>query len=323
MTHGRLYNFLNMKNEEILEMNNGKKFDIILSNPPYNNGLGNTFLEKYLHIGNKIITIQPLSWLIAKQQKQKITKIIDKNCDVYIDQLNGIKEFTDAGLIGDIAIQYINTQLKGKIRIYGKEYDKCSDIKQWSSNDSLETFIGHLGEVNNSLWDNIKGTTHWDKGYESNPNNEWWCIKIQKIRGNVNRNKNEKQSPDFYTLISNNEEFIKLNKGQYKKLKETPNKRGNLDFLYFAFNTEQELNNFIRYIKTDFVRACLMLVKNGANLHRGEMRYIPWFDFSDELFTKSPKEIDDWLFKKYNISNEIRKHIEEILPDYYNIRGTK
>ena len=309
-----------MKNEEILEMNKGNKLDIILSNPPYNNGLGNTFLEKYLHIGNKIITIQPLSWLIAKQQKQKITKIIDKNCDVYIDQLNGIKEFTDAGLIGDIAIQYINTQLKGKIRIYGKEYDKCSDIKQWSSNDSLETFIEHLGEVNNSLWDNIKSTTHWDKGYESNHNNEWWCIKIQKIRGNVNRNKNEKQSPDFYTLISNNEEFIKLNKGQYKKLKETPNKRGNLDFLYFAFNTEQELNNFIRYIKTDFARTCLMLVKNGANLHRGEMRYIPWFDFSDEHFNKSPKEIDDWLFKKYNISDEIRKHIEEILPDYYNIR---
>ena len=297
-----------------------KKFDIILSNPPYNNGLGNTFLEKYLHIGNKIITIQPLSWLIAKQQKQKITKIIDKNCNVYIDQLNGIQEFTDAGLIGDIAIQYINTQLKGKIRIYGKEYDKCSDIKQWSSNDSLETFIEHLGEVNNSLWDNIKGTTHWDKGYEPNPNNEWWCIKIQKIRGNVNRNKDEKQSPDFYTLISNNEEFIKLNKGQYKKLKETPNKRGNLDFLYFAFNTEQELNNFIRYIKTDFARTCLMLVKNGSNLHRGEMRYIPWFDFSDEHFNKSPKEIDDWLFKKYNISDEIRKHIEKILPDYYSIR---
>ena len=309
-----------MKNEEILKENNGKKFDIILSNPPYNNGLGNTFLEKYLYLGDKIITIQPLSWLIAKQQKQKITKIIDNNCDVFIDQLNGIKEF-DAGIIGDCAIQYINTNKKGKIRIYGKEYDKCSDIKQWSNNDSLETFIEHLGEVNNSLWDNIKGTTHWDKGYETNPNNEWWCIKIQKIRGNVKRNKNEKQSPDFYTLISNNNEFMKNNIGQYKTLKQTPNKKGSLEFLYFAFNTEQELNNFIRYIKTDFARTCLMLVKKGANLHRGELRYIPWFDFSDDHFSKSPREIDDWLFKKYNISNEIRKHIEEILPDYYNIRN--
>ena len=55
-------------------MNKEKKYDIVLSNPPYNNGLGNTFLEKYLHIGNKIITIQPLSWLIAKQQKTKNNK---------------------------------------------------------------------------------------------------------------------------------------------------------------------------------------------------------------------------------------------------------
>ena len=42
--------------------------------------------------------------------------------------------------------------------------------------------------------------------------------------------------------------------------------------------------------------------------------------FSDNVFSKSPKEIDNYLFNKYNISNEIRKHIEEILPDYYNIR---
>ena len=47
---------------------------------------------------------------------------------------------------------------------------------------------------------------------------------------------------------------------------------------------------------------------------------VPWFDFSQDIFSKSPREIDDYLFKKYNISDEIRKHIEEILPDYYNIR---
>ena len=48
--------------------------------------------------------------------------------------------------------------------------------------------------------------------------------------------------------------------------------------------------------------------------------YIPWFDFSNNIFSKTPSEIDDYLFTKYNISNEIRKHIEELLPDYYNIR---
>lgn len=48
--------------------------------------------------------------------------------------------------------------------------------------------------------------------------------------------------------------------------------------------------------------------------------YIPWFDFSNNIFSKTPSEIDDYLFKKYNISDEIRKHIEKLLPDYYNIR---
>ena len=52
----------------------------------------------------------------------------------------------------------------------------------------------------------------------------------------------------------------------------------------------------------------------------GELRILPWQDFSQDIFSKSPREIDDYLFKKYNISDEIRKHIEEILPDYYNIR---
>ena len=53
----------------------------------------------------------------------------------------------------------------------------------------------------------------------------------------------------------------------------------------------------------------------------GEFKYIPWFDFSNPIFSKSPAEIDDYLFDKFNISDEIRQHIEELLPDYYGIRN--
>ena len=56
------------------------------------------------------------------------------------------------------------------------------------------------------------------------------------------------------------------------------------------------------------------------NINIGIFKHIPWQDFSDEIFSKSPREIDDYLFEKYKISDDIRKHIEEILPDYYNIR---
>jgi hypothetical protein len=63
-----------------------------------------------------------------------------------------------------------------------------------------------------------------------------------------------------------------------------------------------------------------MLNKTTQNIIGGSLKNIPWFDFSDPVFSKLPAEIDDYLFKKYNISDEIRKHIEKILPDYYNIR---
>ena len=180
--------FLNMNNEEIVKTNSIKKFDILLSNPPFN--LGVKFFQKYFEIAEKIITIQPTKWLLTNKQNKNLTNKIDKQyCE--IETVNG-NEYFDAGLFADVSINYVDSKKSHKLIFDNKEYNKCSDIKQWSGNDSLETFIEHLGEVNNSLWDNIKSTTHWDKGYESNPNNEWWCIKIPKICGNVNRNKNKK-----------------------------------------------------------------------------------------------------------------------------------
>jgi hypothetical protein len=38
------------------------------------------------------------------------------------------------------------------------------------------------------------------------------------------------------------------------------------------------------------------------HLDAGELKYIPWFDFTDSIFNNSPEDIDIALFKKYNIS---------------------
>ena len=317
-----LDDFIKYKNNKFLEkFNMGKKFDICMMNPPYQHGLGNSFLHKVLNISDKVITIQPLSWLIAKTQTKKITKIVD-NSTCHIETINGLDNF-DAGLIGDCAVQYIDTTKKGKIYIYGKEYDKCEDIKPYSNDDILEDFANIIiPTIKETVWDNIKDTQDPSQvnKYENNPDDNWWCIKIPKIRGHVAKG-NKKESNDFYTIISNDNTFLnKMAIGKYETLKVTKNRSGNLNFLYVAFNKKQELYNFINYIKTDFVRACLTLTKKGTNLHMGELRIVPWQDFSQDIFAKSPREIDDYLFKKYNINDEIRKHIEEILPDYYGIR---
>lgn len=100
--------------------------------------------------------------------------------------------------------------------------------------------------------------------------------------------------------------------GEYEKLKDDQH-----FFFYISFETEQEMRNFVNYIKTDFARTCLSL--NKINLHL-YVDTVPWIDFSEDIFSKTPEEIDNYLFKKYDISDEIRRHIEEVIPDYYNIR---
>ena len=107
------------------------------------------------------------------------------------------------------------------------------------------------------------------------------------------------------------------------KFKDIKNKKeGKNIFLkyYIPFTNQQTAMNIINYIQTDFCRGCLYLIQTSPELGRGECKCIPYFDFSDTVFSKTPSEIDDYLFAKYNISNEIRKHIEKLLPDYYNIR---
>ena len=299
----------------ILKENSEKKFDIVLMNPPFN--LGIKFFNKILDISNKVISIQPTKWILTDKQNKKITEKIDK-CYCDIETLNG-NEYFDIYLFADLSINYVDNNKEHKLIFNGNEYNKCSEITKYSLNKYLTEFNENV-KVEDSIWDHIKGTIPYYKGYEKNPNKNWWCIKIQEIRGHVSKNKSEKESYDFYTIISNDNDFINKNKGKYSKIKEIPNRTGKFDFGYFAFNTENELNNFIRYLKTDFVRTCLRLSKTHSNQFRGCFKTIPWFDFSDEHFSKSPREIDDWLFKKYNISDKIRKHIEEILPDYYGIR---
>ena len=107
------------------------------------------------------------------------------------------------------------------------------------------------------------------------------------------------------------------------KFKDIKNKveKGN-QFLkyYIPFNNNQDVKNLNNYIQTDFCRICLYLIQTSYELGGGECKFIPYFDFSKSIFSKEPSEIDDYLFNNYRISQEIRKHIEEILPDSYNIR---
>ena len=311
---------LKMKNEEILKENNSKRFSVILMNPPYASGIGEQFFKKVLQISNITLTIQPATWLFGKKQNKNVTEELkDKYCDITI--INP-KDF-DAGFLSKVSINYINSKKDKEIILHNELsnkdyiYDNIEDINELS----LDEFLSKFNNIIKSLYETDNFQNHSiaifkDNNREKLINQDLYLIRYVGIRGNRMTSNNE-MNADFYTIISNNK------KEQEEKVLLTSNdlkdENRKVPFVFVLKSKDEQLGLF-NYLQTDFCRACLATIKNNQHLDSGELKNIPWFDFSDVHFSKSPREIDDWLFKKYNISDEIRKHIEEILPDYYNIR---
>ena len=308
--------FLEMKNEDIIKMNQGKKFDVILSNPPYN--LANKMLAKYFEIGSEICTVQPSTWLLGKQQKKDIVKHVDTWDYSDIESING-NEFFDANIGGVMAIQMFkeNNPINHNRRYIlfgGKEYNKCNEISTYSNDELLmkfksivENIVNKNGCVMNYIYDR-SGDPHFSKFYKETETTNPYCLRFVPFAGSGSTSNTK---INFYELINKNT----LIYGYYNDLI-----NNNKFKMYIPFDNKQEIINFINYTQTIFCMGCLYLKKNSLNLYADETSLIPWFNFNDSIFSKSPDEIDDYLFTKYNISNEIRKHIQELLPNYYNIR---
>ena len=333
--------FVEAPNEKILKYNKGMKFDVILANPPFDNGLGNNFLSKFFDIcKGEICSVQPSTWLLGKAKTNAINNI-KNNINLYytnIESING-QEYFDAGISGQMSINYIDMLNKSNDIIFDdKVYSNCNDITLYSNDEFVNIFKKNVTNLytKKSLQMYIKYVpglkSHaygLDLYTENNPDPTWYCVKISAIRGHISSNGTKKS--DYYTFITNDKKITLID--LYKNFIHLGNtKQGNKTTFgyYYAFNEKETAVNFLSYLKTDFARLCLYTEKTSTDIVNGCLRYIPWFDFSDPVFSKSPSEIDDYLFAKYIpevdeetgiTRDEIRKHIEELLPDYYSIRN--
>lgn len=85
------------------------------------------------------------------------------------------------------------------------------------------------------------------------------------------------------------------------------------------FNTEKEADNVIKYIKTKFFRLLVGIQKQTQHTTQKVYRFVPIQDFtpkSDIDWSKSIAEIDEQLFKKYNLNEEeinyIKTNVQEM-----------
>lgn len=79
------------------------------------------------------------------------------------------------------------------------------------------------------------------------------------------------------------------------------------------FDTKQEADNVLKYVKSKFSRAMLGVLKVTQHNPRPKWKYVPMQDFtksSDIDWTKSISEIDCQLYKKYGLSHDEINFIE-------------
>ena len=270
------------------------KFDIVIGNPPFNQMIDMDFVKKSYRISDVILFVHPSTWLLDEKGKQKKfneTKDLIKNSLESIELFNGNKLFGIA-LFVPCVITYINKSKKNDSikcvdRINDTEllYNNIFEINKFSNLSiypSLKEKIIKISKNNNLLMN-------------KNVNSGNYFINMAQIRGNVNLKSDKYMiQEDFYTIIP----------------KDTLVKNTKEKHMFFSFTSKLEAENFLTFLKTDFCRFCLSILKNNSQLDRGELALIPWIDFSNVCS-------DDILIEKFKLNNDEVSFIRKNIPKYY------
>ena len=286
------------------EIWNIDSFDIVIGNPPYNQMIDMLFLSKSYNISDSILFVHPSTWLLDEKGKQKK---FNNTKELVKEHLESIKLFNGNGVFGislfvPCVISYINKYKKNsgiicfdKINSVELVYNKIEDINKFSNVDIYPILKNKLINFckDNNLNKVIKNQV--DKTY---------FVNLAQIRGHVkDTNKlgldmnSAMLVEDFYTMVSRN-------------LTVSLQKRIQREKTQVSFDTEIEANNLLKYVKTNFSRFCLSILKNNGNLYCGEYSLIPWLDFKQEWD-------DNKLYQYFELTKEEIEFINKHIPTYY------
>jgi hypothetical protein len=256
------------------------------------------FIKKALEHSEVILTLCPASFLISEKETQ--SKIYREVRNKLQGRLQYVKYFNGNSILGiqsfvPISFSIINHSKTIEIDDFG---EKCTtnDINKckYRLNDEiylqLKDKILMYCQEHGSL---LKILSH---------NNYRNSINMSDVRGHVNialtrghhLNNIKMYQDDYYTILTRScqpEPIIT------KKM-------------YFSFESEEEANNMVYFLKTFFCRFCLSIQKIGCQNNRKELSSIPLMNMKIEW-------TDEKLFKHFNLIKEEIEYIYKHIPKYY------
>ena len=297
--------FLDMSNEDILKQNNGKKFDIVLMNPPYDRSMHLKFLEKTIQVADNVISIQPTRWLEESVNKDKKSAA----CNKYEESIS--KHIKDLEIItADQAKKDFNIFLAFNIGIYTCDKNGGYNYKLLSSNPLLDKIISYIKE-------NLCNFEYHKKdGYR---------VRVPFI---VHGSKPSQISdkPTLPSLEIKNIIFKdgkKDNKWWYEYYSKNQHSKNTEEITSsIKFNSEIEAQNFINSLDTDFGRYIesflivdvhvnnkkILWMGNAKHPRTGEIGYKS--EWTDEDFNKF-----------FNLTDEEIKQYKDYIKDFEERRN--
>lgn len=297
-----------MKNEDILKENDGKKFDIVLMNPPYDRSLHLKFLEKTIKIADNVISIQPVRWLeeVNIQEVSSQAKKYENTISKHIKDLEI--------LYAEKSKKDFNVNLSVNLGIYVCDNNGGYNYKALSENSIIKKILDYIKDNKCNIEINKKD------GYR---------VRVPFIGAGKTVGKTSKeQAPRLSGLDNVNIKDIVYkdgkydskwwydyyNRNQYSKITEEITSS-------IKFDSEEEGHNFVRSFRTDFgkyVESFLIVdvqINNKKILWMGNAKH----PRTGKIGYKSEWKDEDFD-KFFKLTEEEINKYHKYISDFENIR---
>jgi len=256
------------------------KFDLIISNPPYNQNLDLKILKNIYDLGDKICFVHPAGWAYSKKYNlSKIITDVKKIPLIFFEKIINPSLIFNITILSDVAITMFK---KNEINII-ESIDLHGDSQLYKS---LKTKILNYSN-NNNLY-----TIDKNKNYK-----KYQCG-IAAIRGHKIKRYPTDNINGFYSFIQLTDENMHIGKDTKYPIK-------------FFFNTIDECIIFKDYLKTKMARFCLSIFKINQNQDSGELASVPYMPTYEHPWT------DEEVAAELGLTDEELAWAINWIPDYY------
>ena len=274
------------------------KIDILMMNPPYDRDLHLKFLEKTIEIADNVVSVQPVRWLeevVGKDKKKSAYNKYENSISKHIKDLEVILSNDAKKLFGIL--------LPTNIGIFVCDNNGGFNYKALSENSIIEKIIKHVKTNKCELEFNKKD------GYRVRVP----FIAAGKAQGSGDRGPVLTELPVKDIVFKNGKYNDKwwyeyYMKNQHSKTTEEITSS-------IKFNSEKEGHNFVKSLKTDFVRYVESYLIVDVNIDNSK---ILWMGNSKHPRTGSLGYIDEWTNEDFEMFFNLTEDEINLYKTYIN-----